>query len=113
MNDDAYTMHKKLKESRQKKAKVVDVAKELRDAYEDVGKTRAGVLVLQHIMALCHPFDSPAATSSVGDVCPNKLFYNIGRQDLWKDARRLMSRETLLKVEYPDVETKETKQKGE
>lgn len=114
--DPTYAAHQKIKSDRQAaRQKQLDTAtEELRRAISVTSKSEAGLRVLQHILDLCHPFESPASLSSSGDTCPNKVFFNLGRQSVWTELRKLMDREVRINVEYPDVKaTKANTTKGE
>ncbi len=101
----SYAQERRIDKQKAQQEKLQKSQQDLEKAFLAVGETREGVRVLQHIMRLCHPFDSPAAVASNGDTCPNKILFNLGRQSVWSEIRRTLDRETRIKVEYPDVET--------
>lgn len=96
--------HQLVKEARAERAakQMNDMSAELRKAINACGKTDYGVLLLQHLEAIAHIHDSPATTGSTGDINENKLYFNLGRQSVYLDIRKLMDRETRIRVEYPE-----------
>lgn len=106
--DEDYSIHKKIKEARQAKSRKTTASQaSLVKVFDKVASTKDGAAALAYILRLCHPFENPSAMNSLGDSCPNKLHFNLGRQSIWQEIRRNMSRDVLLKVEYPENTTTE------
>lgn len=79
-------------------------------AFERVAKTADGLFVLQKIFSDSQYGANALVLTREGDVSPNILMVKQGRAGLWLDLRKYLSRETLIKIEYPEPVT-ETKGK--
>jgi len=71
-------------------------------AFERVAKSVDGLFLLQKIF-----YESQFGTNGLvltreGDLSPNILMVKQGRAGLWMDIRKYLTRETLIKIEYPE-----------
>ncbi len=71
-------------------------------AFERVAKSVDGLFILQKIYSESKYGENGLVLTREGDVSPNILLVKQGRAGLWMDIRKYLTRETLIKIEYPE-----------
>lgn len=84
--------------------------KNLRSDFARVASTEEGRGVLRAVWLACWMPYSAIGVDTNGDYSPNKLLYNTGKQDAWRQIRNFIPFDDLMKIE--NIRPKETAPKN-
>lgn len=95
----------KIKESaiKQAAAKKAQIARDLNEAFS----TSAGLHALRYIMELCQWERSSVIGDQNGNPLPEGTIYNAAQQNIYRNLRKLIKKETLILVEFKGLASDE------